>query len=263
MNNTVSIIMPAFNAARHIDTAIDSVLSQSYSDWELLICDDGSSDATATIADLAAKKDKRVISLKNNGPSGAASARNRCLEQASGRYIAFLDADDLWLPFKLEKQIRFMTDNAYPFVFGYCENISEQGELLSTTVSPAVVSFRKILLSNFIPCLTVVYDTKILGKIYQPIIKKRNDFALWLRILGGQQDVKAFCYPETIARYRVNSYGLSANKFSAIKYFYRCLRQYGGLGVGAASFYTFSAIGFKAFKTLSPNLYNVIVTKIL
>lgn len=259
----VSIIMPCYNSEDFIGDAIRSVVEQTYSNWELLVCDDGSSDLSLQVARELSDKDNRITVLQNKYARGAAGARNTCLSEAQGRYIAFLDADDLWLPFKLEKQIHFMADKKHPFVFGYCENISEQGDLLSTTFSPAVVSFRKLLLSNFIPCLTVIYDTKIFGKVYQPNIKKRNDFALWLRILGDRQDVKALCYPEIIARYRVNNYGLSANKLSGIKYFYRCLRLYAGLGIGAASFYSFSAVGFKALKTLSPQLYNLIVTKIL
>lgn len=259
----VSIIMPCFNSSAYLDESVRSVLNQSYKSWELIICDDGSTDGSIEIAEKWAGRYEQIYSLRNKFEKGAAGARNTCLSVAQGRYIAFLDADDLWLPFKLEKQIHFMTEKKYPFVFGYCENISEQGDLLSTTISPAVVSFRKLLFSNFIPCLTVIYDAKELGKIYQPNIKKRNDFALWLRILGEHRDVKALCYPEIVARYRVNSYGLSANKLSGIKYFYRCLRQYAGLGIGAASFHTFSAIGFKALKTLSPQLYNLVVTKVL
>jgi hypothetical protein len=150
-----------------------------------------------------------------------------------------------------------------PLVFGYCENMTEERARLSVTKAPKRVSFAKILLSNFIPCLTVVYDTKMLGKVYQPNIKKRNDYALWLRILRENPQIEARCYPKVVARYRVNNYGLSANKLSGIKYFYRCLRHYAGVGIGAAGFYTFLAVGFKSLKTLSPRMYNLVVTKLL
>ena len=259
----VSILMPCFNSELFLGEAIASVVEQKYSDWELLICDDGSVDGSKQIAERWASKDLRIKVLKNKFEKGAGGARNTCLSKAQGRYIAFLDSDDLWLPCKLEKQIQFMTDTKQPFIFGYCENISEEGESLSVTRAPERVSFSKILFSNFIPCLTVIYDAKMLGKVYQPEIKKRNDFALWLRILGEHRDIEARCYPEIVARYRVNSYGLSANKLSGIKYFYRCLRQYAGLGIGAASFYTCLAMGFKALKTLSPQLHNLVVTKVL
>lgn len=259
----VSIIMPVFNAEEFLDASIGSVIAQTYDNWELLICDDQSSDNSVNIAKKQANKDSRIKILSNKRMAGAAGARNTCLEEASGRYIAFLDADDEWLPNKLEVQLKFIVENKFPFVFGYCDNMSEKGELLSTTKAPEAVSLRKIFLSNFIPCLTVIYDTNIFGKIEQPDIKKRNDYALWLRILGKNRDVEARCYPGVVARYRVNGYGLSANKLSGIKYFYRCLRQHAGLGIEAASFLTFSAIGFKALKTLSPQMYNLVVTKLL
>lgn len=175
----VSILMPCYNSEAFVTAAVRSVQAQTFSDWELLICDDGSSDASLRVVKSLAECDGRITVLKKNGPKGAAGARNTCLSKANGRYIAFLDSDDLWLPSKLEKQIQFMNDTKQPFVFGYCQNISEDGDRLWVTKAPERVSFCKILLSNFIPCLTVIYDTKKLGKVYQPNIKKRNDFALW------------------------------------------------------------------------------------
>lgn len=258
----VTIIMPCYNSAQFIDEAVCSVVNQSFQDWELLICDDESTDGSQQIAEDWARKDPRIKVLKNEFEQGAAGARNTCLSEAQGRYIAFLDADDLWLPQKLESQLRFMSEKNAPFVFGYCENMSEEGDRLSVTKAPERVSFTKILLSNFIPCLTVIYDSKMLGKVYQPNIKKRNDFALWLRILGEYRDVKALCYPEIIARYRVNSYGLSANKLSGIKYFYLCLRQFAGIGPLQSVCLTFAAVAFKTLKTLHPKLYNFIVSRL-
>lgn len=263
MNVVVSVIMPAFNAGKFIDQAIQSVFDQSFTNWELLICDDGSVDGSKQIAESWASKDPRIIVLKNKFERGAAGARNTCLDFAQGRYIAFLDSDDVWLPGKLEKQIQFMTDKKQPFVFGYCENMSERGDLISTTKAPASVSLRKLLFSNFIPCLTVVYDSEILGKVYQPDIRRSNDFALWLKILKENEGLEVRCYPEVVARYRVNSYGLSANKVSGIEYFYLCLRQYAGLNKATSGFCTFLAIGFKVLKTLSPRMYNLVVTELL
>lgn len=259
----VSIIMPCFNVEAFVDRAIESVLRQTYNNWELLVCDDGSDDATSEILANFAKRDARIRMVSQKFDRGAAGARNSCIDEATGQYISFLDADDEWLPFKLERQLEFMIETGEPFVFGYCQNINEAGDEISITKAPDSVSFNRLLFCNFIPCLTVIYDSRMLGKTLQPNIKKRNDFALWLRILGDHRDVHAHCYPEVVARYRVNKYGLSANKISGIEYFYRCLRQYAGLNVASAIFCTFSAIGFKAMKTLSPRMYNLAVTKLL
>ena len=259
----VSIIMPCYNSADFIDEAVCSVIDQTYKSWELLVCDDGSTDESKQIAEGWARKDHRINVLQNRFKKGAPGARNTCLSAAQGRYIAFLDSDDVWLPNKLEVQLRFMEHTKAAFVFGYCENMSEHGMLLSTTKSPSAISFRKLLLSNFIPCLTVIYDTKKIGKVPQPSIEKRNDFALWLLILKQNKNLIARCYPDVLARYRVNHYGLSAGKLSAIRYFYWCLRKYAGLGTFTASCLSTVAVTFKVLKTLSPNLYNVIVTKIL
>lgn len=259
----VSVIMPCFNSAKYLDNAVRSVIGQSYENWELLICDDGSDDGSDKIAKKWAGSQKRISFFLNQFEKGAAGARNTCLKEAQGRYIAFLDSDDEWLPQKLEQQLRFMSEINSPFVFGYCENISEQGSLLSITKAPAHVSFQKLLVSNFIPCLTVIYDAKILGKVIQPSIKKRNDFALWLRILKENKNTNAQCLPEIVARYRVNSYGLSSSKLSGVRYFYQCLRKYAGLGHFVSSLCTLGAVAFKSIKTLSPSIYNVIVTKFL
>jgi teichuronic acid biosynthesis glycosyltransferase TuaG len=259
----VSIIMPCYNSEKHINQAVISVLNQSYKSWELLICDDGSTDQSAEIIKKWAQDCDNIFVFNNRFKKGASGARNTCLAQAKGRYIAFLDSDDIWLPMKLEQQIRFMKQSGASFVFGYCQNISEQGIDLSVTKAPKNVSFSKIFFSNFIPCLTVIYDSKVLGKVEQPNIKKRNDYALWLRILRANPQIEARCYPEVVARYRVNNYGLSANKLSGIKYFYRCLRRHAGLNKATAGFCTFLAIGFKGLKTLSPRMYNLVVTKLL
>lgn len=259
----VSIIMPVFNSEQFIGDAISSVMLQSFDNWELLICDDDSTDRSYELAKEFSKKESRIKVFRNRFEKGAAGARNTCLERAGGQYIAFLDSDDIWLPRKLESQLSFMMETGSCFVFGYCKNISEHGDFLSTTKAPTIVSLRKLLFSNFIPCLTVIYDTKILGKVEQPNVKKRNDFALWLRILAENRNIKAHCFPEVVAYYRVNNYGLSARKLDGVAYFYLCLRQYAGLGFMHAIFCTILAIVFKAFKTLTPQVYNLFVTKLL
>lgn len=254
--------MPCFNAEKYIDTAIQSVLNQSFADWELLICDDGSTDKSISKAQFWAQRDVRVQCLTNQYPKGAAGARNTCIDASTGRYIAFLDADDEWLPMKLEIQIDFIRQSKASFIFSYVENINEQGNLISVSKSPNFVSLKKLYFSNFIPCLTVLYDTTIIGKVHQPLIKKRNDFALWLRILTLHPGITAVCHQSVVARYRINSYGLSSNKLSAINYFYRCLRTYANLSIINAVFCTIVAVKLKALKMINPRIYNWLVVKI-
>tara|TARA_B100000963_G_C22598535_1_gene659096 strand:+ start:638 stop:1486 length:849 start_codon:yes stop_codon:yes gene_type:complete len=259
----VSIIMPCFNSANYLDKAVYSVINQTFQDWELLICDDGSSDGSIKLAKAWAKRHEKIFFYHNKFEKGAAGARNTCLSHARGRYIAFLDSDDIWLPQKIDSQLRFMADTNASFVFGYCENMSQRGVARSVTKAPAAVSLKKLFISNFIPCLTVIYDSAVLGKVEQPYIERRNDFALWLKILAANPGLEARCYPRVIARYRVNSYGLSAKKISSIWYFYRCLREYGGLGSPAACFFTLSGVMFKILKTVNPWAHNILVSKVL
>lgn len=259
----VSILMPLFNSERFLEEAVLSVVQQTFSNWELIICDDASSDNSVAIAKALSKSDSRITLLENDRNLGASISRNRCLSAARGRYIAFLDSDDLWLPLKLQKQISFMKKFRAALTFGYCHNISETGEWISTTRAPRTVSFEKMCVCNFLPCLTVIYDSVLLGKVEQPIIEKRNDFALWLKIFQKNKGLKIYCIPEVLGAYRVNSYGLSASKIAAIKYFYVCVRRFGGLGIFAAFFCTGVAVLLKGLKTLSPAIYNHFVTRLL
>jgi teichuronic acid biosynthesis glycosyltransferase TuaG len=259
----VSIVMPLFNSERFLEMAVFSVIQQTFSEWELIICDDASSDNSLKIAKALAKTDSRIIVLENGRNRGASISRNRCLSVAKGRYIAFLDSDDLWFPQKLEKQVSFMKKVGAAFVFGYCDNISERGEWISATMAPRRVSLKKLCFCNFLPCLTVIYDTEVLGKVEQPKIKKRNDFALWLKILKENNGLEARCLPEILAVYRVNRYGLSASKVAGIKYFYICLRRFGDLGIFSAGLSTTVAVLLKGVKTIWPAFYNQLVTRLL
>jgi teichuronic acid biosynthesis glycosyltransferase TuaG len=259
----ISVIMPCYNSAKYLDNAVRSVIGQSYENWELLICDDGSDDGSDKIAKKWAGNEKRISFFLNQFEKGAPGARNTCLKEARGRYIAFLDSDDEWLPLKLEKQIKFMENTKSSFVFGYCENMSEDGKFLSIIKGPMEVPFWKLIFCNFIPCLTVIYDAQILGKVEQPCITRSNDFALWLSILKHNKCVQARCYPEIVARYRVNTYGLSANKLRGIRYYYFCLRRYADLGILASSACSIIAICFKIMKSVRYQAYNVIVSKLL
>ena len=258
----VSIIMPAFNSELFIGEAINSVLRQSFSDWELIICDDASVDTTIDICKDYETQDIRIRLVQNQFEKGASGARNSCLVEAKGRYIAFLDSDDIWLQNKLESQLSFMHKNGYAFTYSYHRVMSEDGIIIGDCYAPSRVNNHLMHISNFIPCLTVVYDTFIIGKVFQPNIVKRNDFALWLTILNGGNVKYAYCLPEVTACYRANSYGLSSNKFQALKYFYRCLVDYSALNKPRAGVMTSFYLVVVLVKKVFPKLYNKVVLKL-
>ena len=208
MSDLVSIIMPSYNTAPFISDSIHSVLDQTYIDWELIIVDDCSTDATDEIV-KPFLSDPRIIYLKNAKNSGAAFSRNRALSEAKGRWIAFLDSDDLWIPTKLEKQIKFMLKNGYSFSYTNYSEIDESGKLKGITVSGP----RKISKTGFFNycwpgCLTVMYDRNVVGLIQIANIKKNNDYAMWLKVSR-----KASCYllNDDLAFYRKGRTGSVSN----------------------------------------------------
>lgn len=256
----VSIIMPCYNCERFIDLSIKSVLSQTYENWELIICDDGSSDGTREIAQNYKNLDNRVTLIHNNKSKGAAGARNSCLDYATGRYIAFLDADDLWYPEKLSIQLEFMKENSSLFCFSYQDVINEDGEYQFSIKAPNLVSKKKMRIANFIPCVTAIYDSSILGKIYQPNIKKRNDYALWLKILNHTE---ANCINIKTASYRSNSYGLaSGGKLELLSYYARCMLDYGGCNRLLLLFFIPIYILFMILKKSNIQIFNWLVVRL-
>lgn len=216
----VSIIMPSYNSSQYIIESISSVIEQSYQNWELLITDDCSNDNTHQIVQEYLAKDNRIKLFINKENAGAGAARNNSIKQASGRFIAFLDADDQWLPEKLTKQIAFMLKNNYEFTFTAYQKLAS-GQLKGTVTPPRSTTYRKLLCGNIIGCLTAIYDTKTLGKLYMPLIRKRQDMGLWLDIL--KQVPQAYCLSEVLALYRIDS-GMSQNKLDILRWqwvFYR------------------------------------------
>ena len=217
-NQLVSIITPVYNAKDEILECINSVLSQSYINWELIIVDDCSIDNTVNILKKLAKNDSRIklIQLENN--LGAGFARNIGIKKASGRYIAFLDSDDYWSNDKLEKQITLMQQNNYPFTYTqYYEFESKTGNLKTIVKSPKKVTYKMLLINGgFIGCLTVVYDTVFFGKRYMPEIRKRQDWALWIKML--KEIEAAYGVQEPLAYYRIGNSSLSKNKIKLIKH---------------------------------------------
>lgn len=198
MENLVSIIMPSYNTGKYIAESIKSVLAQTYKNWELIIVDDCSTDNTDSV--VANFKDERIIYLKNKKNSGAAISRNRALQEAKGKWIAFLDSDDLWLPQKLEKQISFMKKNAYAFSYTNYVEIDETSKKNGVHVTgPKHITKQSMYNYCWPGCLTVMYDADVVGLIQIEDIKKNNDYAMWLKICK-----KADCYllDEYLAEYR-------------------------------------------------------------
>lgn len=218
MNNldTVSIITPSYNCESHISETIESVILQSYQNWEMLIVDDCSVDESRSRILEFTKKENRIklIQLSENG--GAAVARNKAIELATGRYIAFLDSDDKWKPKKLEKQIAFMQKTGIAFSYTAYDVIDEEGTKMTEFIPPKSLTYHDLLKTCSIGCLTAVYDTQQLGKVYMPLFRKRQDYGLWLDILKKTPEARGILEP--LAEYRIRKDSISSNKINAAKY---------------------------------------------
>ncbi|AHF01125.1 glycosyl transferase [Thiomicrospira aerophila AL3] len=231
----VSIITPSHNSTQFISETIQSVLSQSISDWEMIIVDDCSTDKSVEVIQSFVEQDSRIKLIRLSVNSGAAVARNTAIEAAQGRYIAFLDSDDLWLPDKLEKQLAFMQVDNYPFTYAAYDKIDENGQVFGLIGVPDRVCYSDLLKMCSIGCLTAIYDTEYFGKVTMPLIRKRQDFGLWLKLLKKTE--YAYGLNETLAQYRVRTDSISANKANAAKFTWRLYREVEGMNVFKASYY--------------------------
>ncbi|MGH1384912.1 glycosyltransferase family 2 protein [Kordia sp.] len=220
----VSVITPTYNTEAFISETIDSVRAQTYTNWEMVIVDDASSDATVAILKKYAALDDRIKVHVLETNSGAAIARNTAIENAAGSYIAFLDADDLWKPEKLTKQIAFMQEKNIAVSFTSYELMDEQGKSLGKMIKALPkVNFSKMLKSNYVGNLTGIYNAEQLGKVYMPNIRKRQDWALWLTLI--KKVGYAYSLEEPLARYRVRENSISSNKLNLLKYNYAIYRK--------------------------------------
>ncbi|MFI1744768.1 glycosyltransferase family 2 protein [Thalassobellus sediminis] len=224
----VSIITPMFNSEAFISETINSVLKQTYKNWELLLIDDNSQDKTLSIVQEYIKNYPQIKLLKNDTNQGAAISRNKGIDFAKGDYIAFLDADDLWKPEKLESQIKFMQTENCDVCYSSYELIKENGEFLNKKVKALPhLSYNKLLKSNYIGNLTGIYNAKVLGKIKTPDLRKRQDWLLWLAAIK-KSGKKALSIQESLAYYRVRENSMSSNKLNLVKYNYWVYKK--GLG---------------------------------
>ncbi|WP_283703968.1 glycosyltransferase family 2 protein [Clostridium perfringens] len=216
MKEKISIITASYNAERFIKNTIESVLKQTYQNWEMIIIDDCSSDNTESIVNRYVELDKRIKFYKLEKNSGAAIARNLGINKANGEFIAFLDSDDLWDENKLEKQIEFMKERKIGFSFTGYRLMKENGELLNKEIMvPEKVDYNSLLKNTIIGCLTVMIDKRIIGEFKMPELRAGQDTATWLSIL--RRGNIAYGYNEILASYRLVNGSISSNKMKALK----------------------------------------------
>ncbi|GGF68924.1 glycosyltransferase family 2 protein [Wenyingzhuangia marina] len=219
----VSIITPCYNSESFIKNTIESVLHQSYKNWEMLITDDGSTDNSVKIIETFIAEDPRIKLFKISN-AGAAVARNTSIKNAQGTFIAFLDSDDIWLTKKLEKQINFMLINDYSLSFTSYQRMNEEGTLINEVVKAHhKLNYKNMLSSNKIGCLTAVYNQEKIGKFYMPLIRKRQDYAFWLSILKKVDF--AYGIDEVLATYRIRNFSMSSKKTEMIKWNWKLYRE--------------------------------------
>ena len=212
----VSIITPSFNSSNFIEHSIKSVISQTFKDWELLVVDDNSNDNSLELIEKFTEIDNRIklISLDKN--VGAAEARNIAIRKAKGRFIAFLDSDDLWKNNKLEKQLEFMKCKGFAFTFTAYKPMTEDGEMKFSTISaPECMTYRSYLRNTIIGCLTVMIDREKTGDFEMPNIRSSHDMALWLHLM--KKGFNAYGLNESLAYYRIVSSSNTAKKWKAAK----------------------------------------------
>lgn len=218
MNNyeLVSIITPSYNSAQFIGETIEAIISQSYKNWELLITDDCSTDDSRAIIEHYAHSDSRIKLFTLPQNSGAGVARNNSIKEAKGRFIAFCDSDDRWYPSKLERQLQFMVEKNCAFSYTSYMTCEEGGDISGIVVCRNRESFSSMKRDDKIGCLTIMYDVEKLGKVYMPELRKRQDWALKLKILSKCKC--AYGIKEPLAIYRLRNNSLSKKKRALIKY---------------------------------------------
>lgn len=231
----VSIIMPSYNSATYISHSIDSILSQTYTNWELLITDDCSKDNTYEILQEYKEKDNRIKIYRLSSNSGAGIARNNSIEKAQGNFIAFCDSDDSWVLEKLEKQVDFMIKNDIAFSYSDYFLVNELNEIVGKREFPIKVNYKDMLLNNYIGCLTAIYSVEKLDKIYMRDIRYGQDWLLWLDILKVAD--YAYNIGEVFAYYKIRTNSISANKVKTMKYNWIMYRKYENLSLINSLYY--------------------------
>jgi teichuronic acid biosynthesis glycosyltransferase TuaG len=260
MNVETSIITPIYNAEIYLEETLNSILNQSYKNWESILINDNSTDKSLEVANRFVALDSRFKIINKTESGGAAKARNSGIEIAQGRFIAFLDSDDIWSHNKLEKQIDYMVVNKVGFTY---TNYSQFGEVTNpcvNIVAPQKVNYSQLIKVNYIGCLTVVYDVLEHGKFYFPLTKKRHDFALWLMMLKKFDYAHNIC--ESLASYRVHGNSLSSNKKDAFQSYFYILHNIEKVNKIIAGYYTIRFAFISTVKKKCPSLYRLIIRNV-
>lgn len=230
MEDLISIITPTYNCADYISETIESVIKQTYKNWEMIIVDDCSTDNTKAIVENFSKIDSRIKYYCLEENSGAAVARTRAMELAKGDFIAFLDSDDLWMKKKLEYQLKIMKENNWNFTSTDYEQIDENSKSLNKIIKTvSKIDYNRLLLDCPVGNSTVMYNVKAMGKFKVPNIRKRNDDALWLQMLKKEKYIHGI--NENLMKYRIRNNSISSNKLKVIKYHWILYRDIEHLGI--------------------------------
>lgn len=220
----VSIITPTYNCGKFIGETIESIQAQTYENWEMVIVDDCSTDNTKEIVEEYIKKDSRIKYHCLETNSGAAVARTTSMKMAEGEYMAFCDSDDLWMPNKLEHQLKFMEETGHAFTCTAYEQIDEESKSLERVIAPREkCDYNRLLLDCPVGNSTVMYNVKKMGKFEVPNIRKRNDDALWLQMLKKEKYIWGM--KDVLMRYRIRQNSISSNKLKVIKYHWILYRE--------------------------------------
>jgi glycosyltransferase involved in cell wall biosynthesis len=255
MTIETTIITPIYNAEHFLEETLQSILDQTYTNWESILINDNSSDNSLEIANSFAQLDSRFKIINKSESGGAAKARNLGIEQATGRYIAFLDSDDIWLPEKLTEQITFMKDKDIAFSYTSYHFLTEQGQVTGSVIAPASITYSQLLKGNVIACLTAIYDTEKLGKVFMPDILKRQDFGLWLKIT--KLGFTGYGLNKPLAKYRLRVGSISHAKFNAMLYTWDLYRSIEKLPLYQCIYYISNHLLSAAIKRLKNKYFKL------
>ncbi len=248
----VSIVMPTYNASNFVCKSIASIMAQTYTHWELYVVDDCSTDNTAHIIQDYIAQDSRIKLIENVINSGAAISRNRAIEEAKGDYIAFCDSDDCWDANKLAVQVAFMEKEGSLMSYHNYRVINLKGDVLRGRISPPTITYKDMTKRCEMGCLTVMYNCKVLGKMYMPNIRRRQDWGLWLTIL--KRVPCAHGIPQEMASYRIGRSSISSNKRKLITYYYLIFREQENLSTMRSLYYTIRFLFLHVIRLLKREL---------